>query len=251
MVHKDGCRCPDAVFAYFRYNKAKKRGERRVVDATAARRITQGLAFHGFHVDLIAEMAGVSARTVAGLQSGSKPTLWRSKDEALRQLARSIRLDQPRSGWDANRARSAARRNGWVPLAAWDDETIGNPTVGPELGGRGEDIVDEVAVALAVKGERLRLTDSEQVEALRLGVRQGEPLSEVSSRLGINYSGARRLVAGGSTPRRSKQARVEAEVVRVGATHDDRAIAALVGVHFTTVARARQRLAERQQQLAS
>lgn len=112
-------------------------------------------------------------------------------------------------------------------------------------------LVDEVAVERALAGHHLELTDAELVAVLQAGVARGIPLSQLSNRLGINYFGARKLLGGELTPRRAQQQRVEAELARIGHLHNDTTIAALVGVHHQTVTRARRRLAERQQQLAS
>jgi hypothetical protein len=251
MAVNYGCTCFDTRVDYSAYRRAKHQGVRRVVEATAATRICQGLARHGYTAEQIVEMSGIGERLVRELQSGRKRTVLLSRDERLRKAVTRVRLDVPPQGFAATCARRNALRHGWAPLAAWDDETIDNPGAGPDLGAALDDAVDEVAVARAVKGERLRLTEAEEVEALRLGVHQGEPLSVVSNRLGINYAGARQMLAGELTPRRSQQLRVEAELARAGHVHNDSTIAALVGVHHQTVTRARRRIAKRQEQLAS
>jgi hypothetical protein len=251
MAVNYGCVCFDTKVAYSAYRRAKHQGLRRVVDATAATRICQGLPHYGYTAEQIAGMSGVSERLVRELQAGGKETVLRSRDEMLRHAAARARIDvQPQSS-AASCARRVARRHGWVPLAAWDDETIGDPNAVPDLGDGVSDEVDEVAVARAARGERVRLTAVEKAAALRLGVDRGDPLSRVSARLGINYADARRMVGVDMSPRREQQLRVEAELARVGDIHNDFTIGALLGVHHQTVTRARRRLARRQEQLAS
>lgn len=149
----------------------------------------------------------------------------------------------------STRARNAAVKHGWLPPLAWDDpdDPDEQPLVDVE---EGEDVVDEVAVARALQGQRVKLTDAETAEALRIGQARGEALSAITVRLGINYRKGRHLVAVGTSKRQGKQDRVEAEVSRLGATHSDYTIAGLLDVHRSTVSRARRRLAE-QQQIAS
>jgi hypothetical protein len=173
------------------------------------------------------------------------PTVTPAMAERIQGLFAEL-WDQP---GPSRRARNLAVKHGWAPPLAWDD--IDDPAAEPDRGAVIDEAVDEVAVARAVRGERLRLNEAEEAEALRLGVERGEPLTRVSKRLGINYVGAQILVAGGSTPGRAKRTRVEAEVLRLGDTHSDRQLAALLGVHPPTVASARRRLAARQDQLAS
>jgi hypothetical protein len=250
MRAKYGCRCFDARLDESVYRRARRRGERLVVDATAARRIAQGLACHGYNADQIATLSGLGVRTIYELQSGRKTTLQRRKDQALREAADRMPLDQYRTGWDADRARLAARRNGWVPLAAWDDDVIDDPAAVPAADAAEGDI-DTVAVSQALKGVRLRLTAAEQAEALRLGLERGEPLSKVAATLHLSYAKAREI-SGLPAVLRERKAEMQAEVVRLSAAgHGSSAIGALIGVHHQTVIRARRRIAERQEQLAS
>jgi len=135
-----------------------------------------------------------------------------------------------------------------VPPLAWDD--IDDPAAEPDFGSPVAQGVDEVAVARAARGERVRLTAAETTEVLQSQVARGESLTAVTKRLGINYDGAKTLLAGGLTPALAKQARIEAALVEDG-ERSDRQIAAELGVQPTTVANTRKRLAQQQYQLAS
>jgi lambda repressor-like predicted transcriptional regulator len=149
----------------------------------------------------------------------------------------------------SGRARNTAVKHGWLPPLAWDDPD--DPDEQPATDNDcGPDVVDEVAVARALQGQRVKLTDAETAVVLRTGRQRGQALSAITGRLGINYGKARHLVDAGESKRQGKQDRVEAEVRRLGATHSDYTIAGLLDVHRSTVSRARRRLAE-QQQIAS
>jgi lambda repressor-like predicted transcriptional regulator len=153
----------------------------------------------------------------------------------------------------STRARNAAARHGWLPPLAWDD--IDDPRAEPWRADIAEaEEVDEVAVARALAGQRLRLNRSEQAAALRIGLDRGEPMTRVAALLGINRFTARDLVDAGTSRSQAKRDRVEAEVLRIGSTHSDHVIAGLLDVDRGTVTRARRRLEarkQRQEQLAS
>jgi lambda repressor-like predicted transcriptional regulator len=150
----------------------------------------------------------------------------------------------------SKRARNAAAKHGWLPPLAWDD--IDDPQAEPWRADIAEaEEVDDVAVARALQGRRVVLNRAEQAAALRIGLDRGESVTSVAALLGINRFLARDLVEVGTSKRQAKQERVEAEVLRIGATHSDHVIAGLLDVDRGTVTRARRRLADRQQQLAS
>lgn len=195
MIAKYRCRCFDARVDQSNYRTARYRGTRRIIDATAARRITQGLACHGYTADEIAAESGVSVRTVYALQSGENTTITSRKDEALRDLAQRVKVDQPRTGYTASRAKSAARRNGWVPLTAWDDDTLDDPNAEPDLGDDGSTVVDPVVIERALGGERMKLTRLERHHAVHVGLARQLSRLEVSRRLRISWTELARLEA--------------------------------------------------------
>jgi hypothetical protein len=63
---------------------------------------------------------------------------------------------------------NAAKRAGWVPPAAWDDDTIDDPTAVPFQDDVVEDLVDELAVDAVLDGHRMRL---DRRDAARRGAR--------------------------------------------------------------------------------
>lgn len=149
----------------------------------------------------------------------------------------------------SRRARNAAAKHGWLPPLAWDD--LDDPGETPDVGDPVDDGVDDVVVSRALEGERLSLTVAEQAAALRLGVERGNPLSQVSNMLGINYGKARDLIGDGMPDGRLERERLEAEVLRLARTHGDLAIAGLLDVHRSTVTKVRRRIAAREKAQAA
>ena len=78
-------------------------------------------------------------------------------------------------------ALTVARRHGWLPPLAWDDiDTDDEPAVVDE-----EPVVDEVAIDLALRGERVRLTREERHVAIHLARERGYSLEETAQLLDI------------------------------------------------------------------
>ncbi len=162
-----------------------------MVPAVAAIRIAQGLTRHGYPAAVIAAMADVPLPVVRRLQAGRYRLVDPAHDRAVRLLGGRVRLDVLPSGPSANTARAHARRLGWMPLAAWDDDTIGDPDALPDLGMPGDDLVDEVAVERALAGERIALNEPERATAVQAGLARGIPVTAVAKLLGLNVSAVR------------------------------------------------------------
>lgn len=210
----------------------------------ASRRV-QGLSWMGWSLQEQADRVGMYLQQVWQISRSRQSMITVATDRTFRGLFEQLSATRGPS----TRSHNAAVRSGWVPPLAWDD--IDDPDEVPNLDGDGDPDIDMVAVSRALEGGRVTLSPLEQAEALRVGVARGEPLTQVADRLGLSYFIARKLLDGEPSPRQEQQARVEAALAEMGDTHKDTTIAALVGVHHQTVTRARRRLAERQQQLAS
>lgn len=250
-AYRHGCRCPHARDAHRLYQKRHREGRNkpRLVDATGVRRRIQALWAIGHTSQTIAGACGpdITREQVYHLTSRAAVTShsWEAIDRAYKLLS-------SRPG-TSTKTRSRAAAAGYPSPMRWGAD-IDDPRAKPDPVGAGRGrsgIVDVVAVSRALEGEKVQLSAAEQTAALRLAVGRGESLSRASNQLGINYFGARKLLAGDLTPRREQQARVEAALAQMGATHPASTIAALLGVHHQTVLRAKRRLAERQEQLAS
>lgn len=74
-----------------------------------------------------------------------------------------------------------ARRLGWLPAMAWDDiDNDDEPAVEDS-----EPVIDEVAVALALNGERVRMTREERHLAIHRARELGYSLEETAQLLGV------------------------------------------------------------------
>lgn len=245
---KDGCRCPHAREAHRLYQKRSREGRliRVAVDATGTRRRIQALWAIGHRSQEIAEVSGLATDRV--IRICRTETVMPATRDAIVVAYRRLSVEAGTSA----RTRARAAVAGYPTPVRWgadidDPRAVPDPDVAllPE-----SDCVDMVAVERALQGSRMSLNQAEEVAALRLGVERGELLTVVSKRLGINYDGAKTLLAGGTTPGRAKRARLDAEVLRNGHL-SDRQIAETVGVQPPTVAAARVRLAARQPQRVS
>lgn len=224
----------DAIFAVDRADAPPRSGHVSVIGAS---RRVRALAAIGWSLAEQARQLGVVTQQMSQFANETYPTITAANDQTVRGLFE--RLCGTPGG--SVRARNYAQRKGWLPPLAWDD--LDDPDAVPSLGESRDDVVDEVAMERALSGEKVELSDAELVAVLQAGVARGEPLSKLADRLGINYFGAKKLVGGELTPRRVKQAAVEAELRKLGDGAPDWAIAALLGVHHSTVRRARERLA--------
>jgi hypothetical protein len=108
--------------------------------------------------------------------------------------------DKPPSGRHAVRTSRWAASKGFAPPLAWDDDTIDNPDAEPyrppvrvdwthpdrppaPLRRHEAPPVDNIAVELAMRGDKVRLTQAERVEAVRLLTRRGVNDTEIARRL--------------------------------------------------------------------
>lgn len=241
---KGGCRCPHAREAHRLYQKRSREGRNEPVllDATGTRRRIQGMWALGHPSRVIA------AECRDGFDPGSIVRFCRL--ERISPFSRDLvsgayRTLITRPG-ASNRTRSRALASGFALPVQWG-ASIDDPSAAPEPIEPVEsdgDLIDEVAIELALSGRRLDLTDAELVAVLQAGVARGEPLSKLAEHLGINYFGARKMLGGELTPRRAKQAEIEAQLLRAP-DQPDSMIGALLGVHHQTVTRARARMAKR------
>lgn len=168
--------------------------------SVAASRVVQGLARHGFTIPQIVAMTGTTVDEVRGLQAGRKRFVEAGRDAHIRAAGERVRLDVLPAGAGASWTRAYARRKGWMPLAAWDPDTIGDPEALPNLGMPGGEVVDEVAVERALSGVRTALNEPERALAVRAGLARGWSVSAVAGLLGISVPYARSYAEHGVAP---------------------------------------------------
>ncbi|OYC97234.1 hypothetical protein CI089_01390 [Microbacterium sp. Yaish 1] len=155
-----------------------------LVPAEGTRRRLQALACLGWSGAAIAAIAGVSLDTVHRISSA--PTVRVVVRNAITAAYDRLWNQEPPTDTKAQRqsrtfALHTAQAAGWVPPLAWDDiDTDPEPQQGEDAG------VDEIAIALAVDGQPVRLTREERHIALRELHAFGHLDSELAARLGVD-----------------------------------------------------------------
>ena len=134
------CRCDPCTTAYRSYSKRILHHPRRV-DATGTRRRIQALAANGWPLTWLSARLGLSS-DVMGARLGRTYVTPETAEQVRRLYDDLWDVAPPASTRDekgaTSRARTFARRHGWVPPLAWDDDAgphgIDNPHATPVLG---------------------------------------------------------------------------------------------------------------------
>lgn len=137
-------------------------------DATGTRRRFQSLAYVGWPRSVVAERAGITAKTAAAAMRVEY--VYHSTARAVATAFDTLAWQTPEqhgvAHWVADRARRWARQNLWYPPAAWDDDAIDDPAAEPDMG---REVPRYVAIAEdAMWLERQDFTRAQVAE--RLGV---------------------------------------------------------------------------------
>jgi transcriptional regulator with XRE-family HTH domain len=135
-----------------------------VVDAIGARRRVQALIVNGWSQTKLAERAGVSPRQFGRVLR--QPTVRATTHGAIEALFDQLWNVAPPQATEhdraaAERCRGYARALGWLPPLAWDDIDTDEAPAATETV-----YVDEIAVDLAVAGERPQLNRLERMSAV-------------------------------------------------------------------------------------
>lgn len=177
-----GCRCATCRKAAADYERhryrmlAYGRWQSSFTDATGTHRRIQALMRCGWSIAELAARLGIS-RNALRLKLNRAEMVAAVSAAAVRDLYDGLWDQAPPSGTAdmrraATRARNYARKRGWVPPAAWDDDAIDNPDAAPVDGwqrGEGRERGLLVAEALDLFGFGL----DEREAAERLGVARG------------------------------------------------------------------------------
>ena len=156
------------------------------VEAVGTTRRLRALVATGWAQSLLASRLGISASNATPLFDGSRANVQLRTVRAVRDLYDEL-WDTP---GDSTRARNDARRKGWFPPLAWDDDTIddpasrphpGEPVTGPHRGRNRDDVVEDYRDTwdhhlgyLPAAATRLGLSEYALEQALR---RSGIPVS--------------------------------------------------------------------------
>ncbi|MEU8334845.1 hypothetical protein [Micromonospora tulbaghiae] len=159
-----------------------------VLAVGAARRL-QALTLAGYDSDTLAAPLRALPEVVRRWRGGNLTFIAEQRHHDITALAR--RIDGTRG--DSQRARTHAIRQGWHPLAAWDD--IDNPDARPLTGLSEEPAVDVVAVERALTGARVLLTAAERRYAVHVGRQRGMSTSQIATALHLAARSVTRLAA--------------------------------------------------------
>jgi hypothetical protein len=175
------------------------------VDGTGARRRLQALARIGWSVSALARQADIDPQSLYGAMRG-QPVIARTHQAVVALYERL--WDQPVVGRDhaekvaISRTINRARREGWAPPLAWDDENLDDPNAQPYADDVDEDQVDELAVQhVLTEGLRLRLSGSTLHAAVHALGAAGLPPAVIAERLGVHVRQVERLRARATPPR--------------------------------------------------
>ncbi|MFF0821199.1 hypothetical protein ACFYUR_12510 [Micromonospora haikouensis] len=151
------------------------------VSVGSVRRL-QGLAYAHYSSDDLASMLGVIPEVVRRCRSGTHRMIAETRAHSIQVLAR--KLD---GTWGPSpRAHAHALRQGWVSLAAWDD--IDDPRAEPSTPAGRDDLVDDVAIEMALNGEMVKLTRLERHHAVHRGKQSGMTLAAIERALRLSGS---------------------------------------------------------------
>lgn len=189
-----GCRCPDAREAWRLYRKRLRFGRQpaAIVPAAGTVRRLQALVALGYSWSRLSKHLGVTVTRAA--QIGLLPITGHvNRRTAARVKALYDELSTT-PGTDRY-ALTVARRHGFYPPLAWDDDTIDDPAAQPQLGDPDADVVDEVAARRVLDGEDIPLTDAERDLAFRIGLAKGMTVTAISRALHLSGTTARTRAA--------------------------------------------------------
>lgn len=156
------------------------RGADRLVDACGVRRRLNALAAIGWSRHALAAELGCDRSNVQKIIRSARST----PETAAAVRALYDRLSMIPGPHPA--AAAVARRRGWPPPLAWDDDELDDPKGRPNLGRapRNGPAPDEVAVQRAMRGDPVALHPVERSAAVHRLTAAGHSAAEIAARLG-------------------------------------------------------------------
>ncbi|WP_448812079.1 hypothetical protein [Agromyces bauzanensis] len=162
-----------------------------------ARRRIQALGAMGWSITLLAWALKVPEHSLEAVLSA--PLISIRKDDAIREVFRQL-WDKPAPERTAEEqllkicALARAEAEGWLSPLAWDD--IDNDDRPAETPRPDPNLIDDVAVHLAITGDRIKLNRLELDRAIKLLRDEGCSSTEIAARLRISVSTAWRKAEG-------------------------------------------------------
>lgn len=141
-------------------------------DSTGTARRLQALVAIGYSQTALCQRLGLPSSNLALLIHGKRPNVWKKTHDRVDALFAQC-WSQPILGESGDRARRLAAKHGWVVPLAWDD--IDDPAEKPNIEGekvvkvKGKKpvLIDDIAIELALRGEKVKLTPAEREIAVR------------------------------------------------------------------------------------
>lgn len=191
-----GCRCLPCRAAHAQMINGYRHGRRSqgvYIPSAGTRRRLQALAAIGISARTIAQHTGVTTHMVRKYRSAVCDTI-RPERAALFADAYNALSDHRGTGPDARRCEALARRFGWLPPIAYDDDTIDDPDPAVDAAARAalrldaptwdRDELDEIAVEQACNGRRVHLARAERLAAVATLTERGYSEKQISELLG-------------------------------------------------------------------
>ena len=163
------------------------------VDATGTTRRIRALVALGWSQSKLAALLDIT-RSNFHLASGTHPTVLASTARRVAEVYDELSMTLPpqESGHDraaAVRARAYAKRRGWLPPLALDDDRLDDPTykAGSLISDTTTNGLDETAIYRRTHGDKtVRLTKGEAAELVRRWTNSGRSLAECQRVTGLN-----------------------------------------------------------------
>lgn len=191
-----GCRCDRCRAAAARRGKRNRvallRGYPGLLPYIVVTRRIHALAAIGWTYDDLAPRLGVTGQNVGYLASRSSGMVQRGIAHRVIRLYDELSMTPGPS----NIARLRALSRGWAPPLLWDDDTIDDPNASPHDARRShharaadyvpaEPIIDEVAIARVLNGDRVAITKEERLIVVTRLAAQGWSDRQIAQLLGM------------------------------------------------------------------
>lgn len=188
------CRCPDTLANRVARHARERAGTQpsSYLDATGTRRRIQALAVEGWSITRLADLTGLSERSLRYALN--------SRTRVLATTARLVAVVYDRTAGHDGADQTVINRalaRGWVDSYRWSEGRIDDPTAQPDpdvLPGH----VDDVLVDRVLSGHTPpdRLTRAERAAAARLGRRRGISNTALAELLHVSGSTIYQLTKG-------------------------------------------------------
>lgn len=163
------------------------------VDSRSARRRLQALGAHGWAISHLASRSGLNRHKLDRVLSS--PRVFTSTNRAIAALFDELWDQEPPASTSTARAirtitLQRARAEGWLPALAWDDIDLDDA---PAFTLVQPNLVDEIAIELALHGENVNLSPTERQIVIDRAPDAGVTNNEIVPILGITARHVARL----------------------------------------------------------